>query len=828
MKICKSISLFTALILLFSCMTIMPVTVSADTSTAIPKWDGTEDYSWYDDDETEFHLTTPEEFAGLATLVNRSKKTMKGKTIFLENDISLNNKAFLSIGNEYNPFAGSFDAKNHTIKDIYCKDTSYSSYTGLFGVSSGIIQNMIVDNTRIDISSNYYPSSVICNENKGGEIINCINYGSISIINPSRISSNISSVICGVNIGGRIASCINYGAISVELSPDSYEQNEQKDITTEYVYGLICGQNKEQGIITECKNYASVSCVINYSESGTTTSSTKIYHHEYSYFIGGVCGKTDSTITNCSNNGNILAKSCGNIKIKNPKNENGYIYNYHTLKTGGICGEGSADQCFNIGCIDVNANNGTGFVGGISAYGGTVSCSNCYNVGNCSLLNETGGSCSGIANHGSSINCYNMGTLYSSGNARCYGITASGKASNSYNAGAMTKTGYGICGSSSCTNCYYLNSTAANGGGNSIAKNDANMRKPEFAETLGDAFVYVENDYPKLAWETVRFNARFEENDILIRSYNEQKALNVTTTYSGPITYLSTDPSVATVDSEGVMTGLGEGTTQIYAICGEARAECTVTVKYNYQNYYFDPAELELKTGETESLSLISKATGKEADLSGVKYSSSDQNIATVSASGAVTAIAEGQCTIKASLLGGELTCTVNVVKPVETEPINLDPCLNISELTIKQGESSVISVENYNGNVTWISDNTVAATVKADSNPLSATISGVKKGTAKIYAMLSDGSTLTCNIIVSEPEQQVAVWGDTDCNDEVDVLDAVLLARVAVEDTGCGITDQGKINADVTHDSAVKTDDLTKLLKYLAGLLSADDLSKV
>jgi peptidoglycan hydrolase-like protein with peptidoglycan-binding domain len=83
-------------------------------------------------------------------------------------------------------------------------------------------------------------------------------------------------------------------------------------------------------------------------------------------------------------------------------------------------------------------------------------------------------------------------------------------------------------------------------------------------------------------------------------------------------------------------------------------------------------------------------------------------------------------------------------------------------------------------------------------------------------------------DLIPLSVEPQVSLWGDTDCNDEVDVLDAVLLARVAAEDTGCGITDQGKINADVTHDSAVKTDDLTKLLKYLAGLLSADALSKV
>ncbi len=68
-------------------------------------------------------------------------------------------------------------------------------------------------------------------------------------------------------------------------------------------------------------------------------------------------------------------------------------------------------------------------------------------------------------------------------------------------------------------------------------------------------------------------------------------------------------------------------------------------------------------------------------------------------------------------------------------------------------------------------------------------------------------------------------MFGDVDCSGSVDVLDAVMLARVAAEDTKSGVTDTGKLNADVTHDGAVKTDDLTKLLKYLAGLVTDAEL---
>ena len=60
---------------------------------------------------------------------------------------------------------------------------------------------------------------------------------------------------------------------------------------------------------------------------------------------------------------------------------------------------------------------------------------------------------------------------------------------------------------------------------------------------------------------------------------------------------------------------------------------------------------------------------------------------------------------------------------------------------------------------------------------------------------------------------------GDADCNGSVDVLDAVMLARVTAEDTATGITAQGKLNADCNLDGTTNAADLTKLLKFLAGL---------
>ena len=63
------------------------------------------------------------------------------------------------------------------------------------------------------------------------------------------------------------------------------------------------------------------------------------------------------------------------------------------------------------------------------------------------------------------------------------------------------------------------------------------------------------------------------------------------------------------------------------------------------------------------------------------------------------------------------------------------------------------------------------------------------------------------------------AVRGDVDCNGNVNVADAVLLARFNSEDQEAVVTAQGKVNAEVTDDGNVNNDDLTYILEYLAGI---------
>ena len=69
------------------------------------------------------------------------------------------------------------------------------------------------------------------------------------------------------------------------------------------------------------------------------------------------------------------------------------------------------------------------------------------------------------------------------------------------------------------------------------------------------------------------------------------------------------------------------------------------------------------------------------------------------------------------------------------------------------------------------------------------------------------------------------ADWGNANCAEEVDVSDAVLVARYVAEDTGANLTAQGKINADVTHDGNITGDDTILILRYIAKMVTLADL---
>lgn len=68
--------------------------------------------------------------------------------------------------------------------------------------------------------------------------------------------------------------------------------------------------------------------------------------------------------------------------------------------------------------------------------------------------------------------------------------------------------------------------------------------------------------------------------------------------------------------------------------------------------------------------------------------------------------------------------------------------------------------------------------------------------------------------------------WGDVNCDTKVTVSDAILLSRAAVSDTTVDISAQGIINGDVDGDNALTSADVTKVLKFVAKILTEEQLA--
>lgn len=125
------------------------------------------------------------------------------------------------------------------------------------------------------------------------------------------------------------------------------------------------------------------------------------------------------------------------------------------------------------------------------------------------------------------------------------------------------------------------------------------------------------------------------------------------------VVWNSDHEDVATVNVDGTVTALQEGTTVITATCGEATAQCSITVYTPASGITLSKSKVALKEGGTEQLT----ATISPDAASGrpVLWKSSDPAIATVTEDGTIKAIKAGTVTITATCDSVTATCTVTI-----------------------------------------------------------------------------------------------------------------------------------------------------------------------
>ena len=225
----------------------------------------------------------------------------------------------------------------------------------------------------------------------------------------------------------------------------------------------------------------------------------------------------------------------------------------------------------------------------------------------------------------------------------------------------------------------------------------------------------------------------------------------------------SSDENVATVDNNGLVSLLKEGTAIITASTSDGSGEtatCNISVlkrEVLVSSISLDPSAAEGKEGE--QIQINAAVLPEDATNKVLVWSSSDQSVASVDDNGMVSLIKAGSATITASAADGSgvsATCSISVLKrEVLVSSISLNP----SAAEGKEGEqiqinATVLPEDATNKVLVWSSSDQSVASV--DDNGM---VSLIKAGSATITASAADGSgvSATCSISVLKREVLVS-----------------------------------------------------------------------
>ncbi len=213
------------------------------------------------------------------------------------------------------------------------------------------------------------------------------------------------------------------------------------------------------------------------------------------------------------------------------------------------------------------------------------------------------------------------------------------------------------------------------------------------------------------------------------------------------VTWSSSDTSVVTVSSTGVLNPIADGTATITVTStdGGYTATCAVTVIHAVTGVTLDKTSFMLKIGDPD-VTLTATVAPTDATLKDIVWASSSPSIATVDASGKVHAVAAGTAIISATTKDGAKVAKCTVTVPAVVKGISL----NNTSLTLKYGTTATLTPVFTPTNatiktVTWSSSNTSIVTVSSTG-----VLTPIADGTATITVTSTDGGyTATCAVTV-------------------------------------------------------------------------------
>ncbi len=315
------------------------LTLNVVAETTPKLWKYISDISWYDGEQKQYTLTTPEQLAGLDTLVEEGND-FSGVTISLGNDIALKNtdgtegsRGWDGIGNAEKGFAGTFDGRGYRITDFN------GVYAGLFANTSGESSSNMAQIKNVSVygtGTGQYASGII-GAAKNTLISDCSSY---MVLNDG--STYMGGILAKDNGGCVIQNCFNYGPVAGSGR-----------------IGGVVGDLSATGKVTDCVNKGDI--------NASSVNANQ---------VGGVVGSVSGAVTRCANYGDVTG-SARNI--------------------GGVAGQATVatavfTDCYNVGDVTYqNGINSMDSAGGLIGYGSLYQLINCHQYGTV-IKTETAGS----------------------------------------------------------------------------------------------------------------------------------------------------------------------------------------------------------------------------------------------------------------------------------------------------------------------------------------------------------------------------------------------------------------------------------------------------
>ncbi len=271
------------------------------------------------------------------------------------------------------------------------------------------------------------------------------------------------------------------------------------------------------------------------------------------------------------------------------------------------------------------------------------------------------------------------------------------------------------------------------------------------------------------------------------------------------LTWISSNPNIAAIDNNGIVTGVSEGEATITVKTANGlSATSNVTISDEHipiVGVKLNQNELVMKKETSSSLKATINPSNTTEDKK-LTWTSSDNEVVTVSSTGVLTARKPGTVTITVTTSNGiSDTCNVTVISEITKV------ALNLTAVSLEEGTSQLLratinpSDTTDSKELTWKSSNPSVATVDQNGE-----VTAVKKGTATITVETVNGKRAECKVTVNPAVVSIPIENITLNKTEL-VLEEEASETLVATINPSNTTDDKTLNW-ISSDEAVATVD--------------------